>query len=183
VRRFLSAEYDVRADFYKRIREGIVGTLRERSPLELLDDLVDAQEHPPKREHFPAVVTGFHYFHEQHCAKGYTWFEPPQAVWTRGEVSVKVNPELGFEVGGTPYLVKLYMKEEKLLGNRAQVVNQMMRETCGERAPSGCVMAVLDLRRGKVASPKPKPDVAVQLDGEAAYWAVVARSLRGSGVA
>jgi len=178
VRKFLMSEYDVRADFYKRLRETIRDIHRYALPVEFLDNVVDGARHEVKRAHFPLAVEGYKHFFEMVCAKGDPeWFEPTPQIWERGEVRVRVNPELGLALDGVPHLIKLHFKEEKLLRNRVQVVTHLMREACSDSAPENCVMAVLDIRRGKLVVPEPKADVAVQLDGEVAFWSAVAASL------
>ena len=53
IRRYLASEYDVKADFYKRIREAIVGIHRDDVSLEALDRAIGSTRHQAKREQFP----------------------------------------------------------------------------------------------------------------------------------
>jgi hypothetical protein len=139
---------------------------------------VDRTENAVKKLHFPAVLRGYKVFLEQYVEKGGAeWFPPPRGVWSRGGVQVRVNPELGLLLGGVPHLVKLHFKQDKLRGNRVQVVTHLMREALADAAPSGCVMAALDVRRGKLVAPSLDAGVSLQLDGEVAFWSAVAASI------
>jgi hypothetical protein len=84
---------------------------------------------------------------------------------------VSVNPELGLRINGTPHLVKLYFKADKLAKNRADIITHLMGKTLSGKAPAGCVMGVLDVRNARLlTSTVPIPGLDAQLDAEAAYW-------------
>lgn len=182
VRRALNSSYDVRADFYKRIREALVRIHRDGAPVELLEEVMERVEHSVKRKNFPRVVDGYKHFKEQVCDKAASvdWFDPPRGTWEGDGVAIRVNPELGLVIDGTPHLLKLYFKEEKLQGNRVQVILHLIRSTHSDRLPPGCRVAVLDLRRGRFLQPKIRPEVPAQLKAEAAYWKAVVESLSAS---
>ncbi len=102
------------------------------------------------------------------------WFAPHKLTWQSGGVDVLVNPELGLEIEGTKHLVKLYFKADKLPANRANLVLQMMHESIPSKGKSVPVMALLDIRKGKLHTlAAPKKEFGSQLIGEAAYWAAV----------
>ena len=156
--------YSVATDYYKRIRDAIVEF--HQTGTEISDLAAGAAKH--KRDNYRAVATG----HAKWVGKKtLVWFEPPSRVWAQDGLEVSVNPELGLEVGGVPHLIKLYFKAEKLAKNRVDLITQLMRVTLRRRAPSGCVMGVLDLRNAKLITPTVTiSGLSAQLKAEAAYW-------------
>ena len=89
-----------------------------------------------------------------------------------------VNPELGLEIDGQRFIVKLYFKKEKLRPNGLSVIGHLMYEAL--QCDPDVMVAVLDTRRGRLLVPTPVEDVNVQLEGEAAYWVSVASSLESA---
>ena len=97
----------------------------------------------------------------QLCSRGvydprFDWFKPPSAVWSYGGLNVRVNPELGLQLGGKKHIIKLYFKDEKPTKQRLKVVFEMMR--IGLALDSTVAAAVLDVSNGKLIVPKPLPE-------------------------
>lgn len=98
------------------------------------------------------------------------WFEPGWQVGSLHGVPISVNPELGLEIDGAPYLVKLYFKEDPLPHRVAEVASRMMARVLGDQAPRDTTMAVLDVRRRRLHCPSDIPELNVILDGEVAAF-------------
>ena len=151
-------DYSIATDYYKRIRDAIIEFHRTGTQISNL--AAGAATH--KRANYHAVAKG----HKKWVGKkNLVWLEPPSGVWVQDDLEVSVNPELGLEVEGVPHLIKLYFKA------RVDLVTHLMSVTLGKRAPSGCVMGVLDLRNAKLITPTvPISGLTAQLQAEAAYW-------------
>jgi hypothetical protein len=145
-------EYDPRADFYRPLRAGIVEMHEEgRRSMEVLDALLRGLRDPKKKGPYAENVEGYKRFLG---SRSVTWFKPPVATWTRGKLEVSVNPELGLVLDGKPHLVKLYCKGETLTRNREEMLAHLMHEALRQRAPEGTIFGILDVRAGKLITPK-----------------------------
>lgn len=161
-------DYAPEQDFYKYFRERVVQMHKQNEALSVLTALPNEMKHQLKREHYPELVNGYKKWRGKRSVK---WFEPPSALWQFQGLEVTVNPELGLEVDGSPHIIKLYMKGEKLTKNRVDLITNLMALTCAKKAPKHCALGVLDVRRSKLfALSTPDPLLVVQLEGEAAYW-------------
>ncbi|MBU4557442.1 MAG: hypothetical protein KJ747_11290 [Actinobacteria bacterium] len=77
------------------------------------------------------------------------YFPAPVANWFHENTYVRVNPEVGLEIGGQRYLVKLHFtKGTPVSRDEAAIMTGVMRAAIGDAAPTDCRMAVLDVRRG-----------------------------------
>jgi hypothetical protein len=85
--------------------------------------------------------------------KDLSWFKPPSAIWSYAGLNVRVNPELGLDLGGKKYVIKLYFKDEKPTKHRLKVVFEMMRIALFLDAT--IASAVIDVSTGKLIVPKP----------------------------
>jgi len=164
-------DYEPAADFYKPLREFIVGTHRKGGsrfvPAEVLAPLTD----PKKLANYPAAVDGYlRWWGSKHLS----WFEPPTGVFSGHGVDVAVNPELGLVVNGVPHVIKLYFKADPLSKLRVDIVTHLMEVALGSRPADAKSMAVLDVRRAKlVCSATPSPRVHAALTAELAYVAAL----------
>lgn len=163
--------YDPATDFYKLLREAIVRFHQKNEPKKALDAFV-ATCHPKKQANYVAAVTGYKKFLG---TKKIEWFTPPTGPWSTGGITVGVNPELGLSFGGTNYVIKLYMKGQKLAPNRVETINQLMAEALG--GASAMQFGVLDVREAKLHMTTMNPAVTALLKGEAAAFATMLASL------
>lgn len=157
--------YDPATDFYKPLRDEVVRIHQKGESKKALDAFV-SNSHAKKQANYAAVVAGYKKFLG---AKAVSWFAPPTATWDAGPITVSVNPELGLEIGGTKYVIKLYFKGEKLSLNKTEVVNHLMNVTlASSKVPM--TFGVLDMRNGKLYTTKADPALAALLHGEAAAF-------------
>lgn len=164
-------DYHPATDFYKPLRERIVEMHRRKQSISYLSGLLPSLSDQKKLTAYPPVIDGYKKWVGR---KSLSWFNPPTGVWSHAGLDVKVNPEIAFEINGTPHLLKLYFKSEPLAKNRIDLITHMMNATVGTRCPKGCVMGVLDIRNAKCITPTvPIPTLDVQLKGEAAYWMTI----------
>ena len=168
--------YEPAFDFWKRLREGIAdfhrngGTDKSR-----LDDIVDTLTDRKKVNRYPAALAAYKRFLGRKKVK---WFDPKRGVWSHGGLDVRVNPELGLEIDGTLYVVKLYFKDESPSKNRVDVVLAMLEDVVGTQAPKGSVMAVLDIANAKLlCPPNPEPKLMALMQGEARSFVEIWKSI------
>ena len=162
-------KYDPKADFYKRIRETIVechekGLGKEHIHTDL-GDLKDKK----KRNHYPAVASAYESWWGR---KRVNWFVPRASTWKSQGVEVSVNPELGLNINGFDYLIKLYFKRSRLESRQAQIVTHVMRQALAKHHPDA-QMSVLDIRSGKLLCVNAPRLIGPVLEAEVAYIAAI----------
>ncbi len=142
--------YDPRFDFWKPMRECIQDHADDEGWGTMLADLTD----PKKKKRYPGTAKMYRKFvAKQNDLK---WFKPPAGTWSYQGLVVRVNPELGLELGDHKHVVKLYFKDEKLTKPRLKVVFEMIR--LGLKLQDGIVPAVLDIAKGRLILPKGPDD-------------------------
>jgi hypothetical protein len=94
----------------------------------------------------------------EECRKGLTTWVGRKKVkmlsrvrgsWTSGTLQVTVNPELHLDLNGTPYVVKMHLKSDKLSQSKANLSLHLL----GKVAPQGTMVGILDVRRSKLYTP------------------------------
>lgn len=120
--------------------------------------------------------------HYEECAAGavrwrgrkaLVWADVRPTTWSHGDLTVKVNPELGLEIDGVPYVIKLYFKEPALTKRKCEVPLHLL-DLCYPDARVG----VLDLRRGKLHVPtRLVAGIDALLQGEAASFVTMWNAL------
>lgn len=155
------------ADFYKPVREAIVEVHDNGNEPAILDDFLSLRTDPRERRIFPKVLRGYQRFLR---SGRMTWFEPPMRDWPLGPVIVRASPEVGLLIDGRPHAIKLYFGSEEISPQRAQLTTQIL---CSALAPTwpGTVFAVLDVRRAKLFTPRPKDDHVTLFRAEAIGFA------------
>jgi hypothetical protein len=162
-------DYEPALDFWKQLREGIQRFHRAGAGDKTqLDDIVNSLQNPRKSSRYFAAVSGYKKFLGR---RNIRWFTPPTGDWSYGDLSVKVNPELGLRIEGDRHLVKLYFKDEAPTKNRLEIVSEMMKLALSAKTPQGTKMAVLDVSKAKLYTQTVTiPQLAVLLEGEAAAF-------------
>jgi len=161
-------EYDPAIDFYKPLRDEILRMHANGEPKKALDAFLGIA-YAKKRVQYAAVIAGYQKYLGK---KVVTWFDPPSDVWTARGITVSVNPELGLQIGGVPYVIKLYFKGDKLAKNRMEIINHLMASTLGDpKKPR--TFGVLDMRNAKLHTAATDPGLAALLQGEAASFAAM----------
>jgi hypothetical protein len=165
------SEYSPAADFYKKVRECIVDAHQRSLPKAELAKLLAAITDARKLTHYPDVVRAYTKWWGH---KNLVWFPPPNAVFSGHNIDVSVNPELGLRINGKPHIIKLYFKGEPLSKNRIDIVTHLMEVRFRPGCANKEVMAVLDIRNGRLISPTvPIPLLDAALDAELAYIAAL----------
>jgi hypothetical protein len=166
--------YQVASDFYKPIRDGIVSMHKSESSKVQLDKVVSGLTDKKKQKAYPPLVKGYKRFLGH---KDVSYFRPPKAVWSYGDLSVNINPELGLVIDGQPHAIKLYFKGQKLSKLQTDAINHLM---ASELAPvqDRAKLGVLDVRSGRfIPAEGPQPGIEALLEGEALALAEMYRAV------
>lgn len=163
--------YDPKKDFYKPLRDHMIETHTKGLPKGNLDKLLPALQDIKKIKNYPAVIDAYK---KWWGSRQLTWFKPASARFQLHGFDIPVSPELGLVIGGSRYLVKLYMRSEPLLKVGEDLIPHLMNVCLAGKPQSGTQMAVLDVRRGKFIAPTTtKQTTNALVNGELAYLAAV----------
>lgn len=159
-------EYSPAFDFYKKLRDQIVSAHQHDRPKSALDSALSGLTDRKKQTAYPELVDAYKKWWGR---KSLGWFAPQTLPFSRGPISVSVNPELGLDVNGERHLVKLYFKKDPLAKNKVDVITHLMAVVLSSRFP-GVTMSVLDVRSSRLISPTvPIDGLDAMINGEMAY--------------
>lgn len=149
-------EYDPKTDYWKRLRDCIAKMHRRDEPATVLDDLC-ALVPDSKKVNYQKAASVYKRFLR---GKTIEWFSPIKRVWRHGQLEVSINPELGLVINGTPHVIKLYFREERLTRDRTNGIIQLMKNTLGSYHPEDTVYSILDVPNNKLITQTTKaPDL------------------------
>jgi hypothetical protein len=132
--------YSPAFDFWKQLREAIVEHHKNGKALDVaLKNLTDQR----KLNRYPGALKAYKVWMK---GKEIKWFNPPSGSWKHQALTVRVTPELGLNVDGVAYVVKLHFKDEPLTKGRIVVPLQLMQTTL--KTPAR--VAMLDVGKGKL---------------------------------
>jgi hypothetical protein len=174
VKEFKEHRYDHLTDFYKPLREAIIDMHEKGKPTRALDDLLGTLTDERKRRIFPGLIEAY----KAWLRPGMTWFTPPHTTLPVGDIEININPELGFKIDGTQYLIKTYFRGEPLSQKRVATVLGLITSALGPGRP-GTVFGMLDVKNGKLRTLKsaPNPRLPLLLRGEAASFSTIYASV------
>jgi len=165
-------DYDPAADFWRTLREGIISFQQAGgNDKRQLDRIRDGLTDRKKIARYPLAIKGYKRFLGR---KQITWFDPPRQSWESGELTVRVNPELGLVINSTRYAIKLYFKDDKLEKRKVAVVLAMMEEALRANLQPSDQLAILDVSSSKFfPSSGSQASIAPLLAGEAASFVAI----------
>ena len=100
--------YSPEKDFYRKLRMDIQEYHKSgKTNKKDLDKIISFTPDPKKLGSYQACVKGYKKWLGK---KTYTHFDPPHYHWVRGAVDVRVNPELGLEIGGVQCIPRRCIK-------------------------------------------------------------------------
>ena len=139
--------YQPAFDFWKPLREGIIDYHKsdlEKSELDkILHDLTDKN----KIKLYPALIANYKSFLGR---KKTEWFDPPHKLWRYGEFRMKLNPELGLEINGNLYVIKLYFKSDSLSQQKSDLILLLLNTSLKKAEYKDVNFAILDVARKKL---------------------------------
>jgi|WetSurMetagenome_2_1015567.scaffolds.fasta_scaffold353827_1 hypothetical protein len=144
---FSREEYNPAFDFWKPLREGIIDSHRNNRDKSELDEILNDLTDKKKINRYPALIDNYKSFLGR---KKTEWFEPPFKEWQINDLIIRVNPELGLEINGKLYVIKLYFKSEMLSQNKADLILLLMNNKLKKGDFKEATFAVLDVERKKM---------------------------------
>lgn len=163
--------YQPATDFYKPLRDGLISIHQAGKDKTALIDLQNSIHDPKKIANYLDIINGYRKWWGK---KSVSWFDPPRNTYGHAGIDVAINPELGLVIDGVRYVIKLYLKADKLTKLRTDLVTVLMEVTLRSKCQQGDVIALLDVRQSKLffVSAQLKPTKAV-VDAELAYVAAL----------
>lgn len=138
--------YQPKFDFYKQLREAIIAAHGTSQPTQYLKRFVSTLKDKHKVEYYSTCVNGYtKWLGKKACS----WVEPKNTQWQSEDLVVKINPELGLNINGENYLVKLYFKQDSPSKLRVDTILHLMASTYTS-GPQPPVTSVLDVPNGKL---------------------------------
>ena len=163
-------EYSPAKDYYKQIRDAIIAHHRDSKPFSTVDHVATNVNNRSKQENYPLIARGYKKFLGRKNAR---WFSPPHQSWVHGNLQVSLNPELGLEINGECYVIKLYFKGDKPRKAETKAILALM-EMQLQTPTRPKRMAILDVRRAKLlAEPAFNPSLVFLMQGEAVSFASI----------
>ena len=148
------AEYDPATDFYKPLRECIVAAAQQNlNGKETLDSVrsILINLNARKLDSYQECAAGYKRWRGR---KNILWdidFPSEGSEWTQDRLSIRINPEVGVIINGTPHIVKLYFKSTDLSQFRLETTYYLLKQYHHQKQNEVNV-GVLDLRRGSYAA-------------------------------
>lgn len=139
-------DYQPGTDFYKQFRDGVIAIHKAGGPRADLANIMLEVVEKIRVANYPTVIAGYKKWWGN---KKLTWFQPLSEIFSRDGIEVSINPELGLSINGERYLIKLYLKADKLSKSRADLITGLMEQSLGPKSPN-TKMCVLDVRNSKM---------------------------------
>lgn len=171
----LREEYQPAFDFWKPLREGIIDLHQNNKDKSELDKILNELTDKKKINRYPALIESYKSFLGR---KKIEWFDPPFKDWKINDLRIKLNPELGLEINGKLYVIKLYFKSDNLSQKKADLILLLMNSMLKKGDYKEATFAVLDVERKKLfEKTKLKKNHLPLLEGEALSFINIWNSL------
>lgn len=139
--------YHPASDFYKALREEIIETHKNNGDKKSLDKLMQKLTDLKKKINYPISIDGYKKFWGK---KKIEWFDPPFYHWLTGDLDVKINPELGLSFDNKFYVIKLFLKADKISKDKLSQILSLMESQLRKEAGDDIIFAVLDVKNAKL---------------------------------
>ncbi len=139
--------YERAFDFWLPLREAIIDLHRNDQNKKELDKVLLNLTDRKKINTYPGLVKQYKSWLGR---KQIEWFDPPYKIWNHGDLSVKLNPELGLDINGILYVIKLHFKAESLSQQKADLILLLLNKELKKRAYKDVNFAILDIRKKKL---------------------------------
>lgn len=167
-------DYAPYKDFWKPLREAIIDLHKDNLERDSLDEVL-GKVASKKQELYQELIKQYKSFLGR---KKIEWFDPPFKEWKYDDLRVTLNPEMGLEINGTFYVIKLYFKAEKLTQSKADLILLLLNERLKKRNYKDVVFAILDIPRKKLfEKTKLRKEHLALLEGEAESFIKIWNSL------
>jgi hypothetical protein len=169
-----STEYHPPFDFYKQLREFIIEMHSAGKPASALDRFVVSNANAKKAATYRECVASYK---KLMGSRPIEWTGSEAAKWEIGDLSVKVNPELGLRIDGVNHVVKLYFKQPQPSKLRLETMLHLLEKVLPKNNKPA-IPAILDVPRGKLIVPTVRVNgLDALLAGEAAAFVAMWRAV------
>lgn len=168
--------YSPATDFYKGLREGLIRIHEAKGEKKDLKKIIDSVTDAKKLKNYKEAIEGYKKFWGR---KNLKCFKPPFKHWIKGDLDVRINPELGLEYDKNFIVVKLYLKSDKLSKDKIEQILTLMESQLRKGLEAEIKMAVLDVKNGKLFT-KENDDISLLplLEGEAVSFETIWKGIR-----
>ena len=164
-------KYHPATDFYKSLREKIIQVHEESLDKKALDEFLRDLSDQKKLGNYKEAVKGYKKFVGTKTIK---WFKPPSKKWVSGELQIRINPELGLQFNSKQYVIKLYLKGEKLSRDKVTQVLALLEKQLRNKVNDEVRFALIDVRNSKMHVNDSKSTVLIPLlEGEAKSFEII----------
>lgn len=139
--------YHPASDFYKALREEIIEIHKNNGDKKALDNLLHKLTDLKKKVNYPISIDGYKKFWGK---KKIDWFDPPFYHWLTGDLDIKINPELGLAFDNKFYVIKLFLKADKISKDKLSQILSLMESQLGKEIGDEIIFAVLDVKNSKL---------------------------------
>jgi len=168
-------EYHPAFDFWKPLREGIIDFHKFDKDKSELDNILNELTDKKKINKYPLLIESYKTFIGR---KKIEWFDPPFKEWKTNDLLVRLNPELGLDINGNLYVIKLYFKADKLSQMKADLILLLMNTKLKKGDFKDATFAVLDVERNKLFEKTKLNKIHLSLlEGEAMSFVNIWKSL------
>lgn len=167
IQRKLAEPYDPKKDHYRALRRALQDAHGQADPKGYLDNFLQTVTEPVRARRYASLVRAYKRWIGR---KKIDQFDLLPLVYEHKGFAVRVNPELGLMIDDEPHVLKLYMKDQPLRREDAEVIAALMRHVYRDESTR---YAVLDVQNAKLHSFDPggiQVTIAM-VDAELAYIA------------
>lgn len=140
-------DYSPITDFYKPLRDAIIEVHQSGGEKKALSAVMKGVQDQKKQSNYPAAIAGYQKWWGR---KKVAWVKPTTGLYSYQGIEVSVNPEIGLTMDGVKHIIKLHLKADALVKNRADLITGLMELTLRENVGKDCVVGILDVRNAKL---------------------------------
>ena len=138
--------FESHKDYWYKFRQKVVSLHKTGFNEDKLRAIIDEVPEDRQKNYSIAVNGYWKFWNKRKKAK---WVKPFNGDWSKGELRVSINPEVGLEHKGKIYLIKLFLHINEPFGRKqADMITWLMRDSFGKKAPADMVCCVLDVKKG-----------------------------------
>jgi hypothetical protein len=156
--------YHPSRDYWKKLRDAIVEYhLKGMTDKKVLDKVVLNVREEKQQNHRDMIA-----FYKRFLGRKEIKYHPISSrKWRNKNLVIAVNPELIFEIKGISYIIKLHFKKDKLTQRKIESTLALLKNVYASEIAEGAEVAMLDIRRNKLFTPKSPKNLMTLLGGEA----------------
>lgn len=151
-------------DYWKELKDMIVQYHSKGSTNKKDLDKIVPIVHEDKQENYTNMVACYKSFLGR---KKIVHHPVTSRKWINKNLEVTINPEFMLEINKKPYIIKLHFKNLKLSQRTIESTLTLLKYVYAPEIDEGIEVAVLDIRRNKLFTPKSQKDLMPLVVGEA----------------